>query len=118
MAQSRSKAFDRVAHQQEEAHVRCHAVQQVRCPGEGGVIGSPFAGDGSGSPREPQRELLDGGRVEGLFGHAIEQVALLGEVVRCCDAGVGGDEVVPPRRAGLLGPDAHEVGWACDLTVG
>ena len=117
VVQSRSKAVDRVAHQHEEANVRCDAVQEVRCPGEGGVVGSPLAGDGSGPPREPPGELLDGGGVESLVGHAVEQVALLGEMVRRRDAGVGGNEVVPPRGAGLLGTDAHEVGWAGHLTL-
>ncbi len=57
-------------------------------------------------------ELLKGGRVEGLAGHSVDQVALLGQVVRCRDTGVGGDEVVPPRGPRLLGTDTHEVGWA------
>ena len=47
--------------------------------------------------------------VESLVGHSIEQVALFGEMVRRRDAGVGGNQVVPPRGAGLLGTDAHEV---------
>ena len=109
MVQSRLKAVDRVAHQHEEAHVRRDAVQEFGCPGEGGVVGSPLSGDAPRPPGEPPGELLDGGRVECLVGHSIEQVALFGEMVRRRDAGVGGNKVVPPRGTGLLGTDAHEV---------
>ena len=109
MVQSRLKAVDRVAHQHEEAHVRCDTVQELGRPGKGDVIGSPFPSDGSWSPGEPPGELLDGCVVESVAGQSIEEVAFFGEMPRRRDSRVGGNKVVPPRGPGLLGTDAHEV---------
>ena len=114
--QTRSEAVNRVAHHQEEAHVWSDAVQKLRCPGEGGVIRRPLARDSPGSPGEPPGVPLGGRGVERLAGHSVEQVALFGQMVRRGDSRVGGDEVVPPGGAGLLGTEAHEVGRAGHMT--